>query len=390
MRSLVGATALLVLMAVPSALSLCRADTVYQQTNLVSDIQGLAQVTDPSLVNPWGVSFSGTSPFWVSDTGKNLATLYVVNASGVSKNALEVAVPTTGSGPQGPTGQVFNSTASDFVIPADNAKASFIFSNLNGTISAWNGGLTPNTQAVVVATTTGGNYTGLALGGNASGSLLYAANNAAGKIDVFNGSFAPVSLGANAFANPAGLPAGLVPFNVQNINGNIYVTYAPAGHAAQTSAAQGQGAVAEFDSSGNFKAGSLIVGGKLAAPWGVTVAPASFGTFGGDLLVGNFSYAFSEINAYDPVTGAFRGTLSDANGNPIINQGLWAINFGNGGNGGDVNTLYFGAGIMGETHGLFGAIAPAAAPVPEPSTIVLLLTGGLVLQGIGCWRKRRA
>jgi uncharacterized protein (TIGR03118 family) len=304
-------------------------------------------------------------------------------------NSLVVGIPTTGSGPQGPTGQVNNSTASDFVIPADNAKASFIFSNLNGTISAWNGGLSPNTQAVVVATTAGATYTGLALGSNPSGNLLYAANSGAGKIDVFNGSFAPVSLGANAFAAPPGLPAGLVPFNVQNVNGNIVVTYAPAGHAAQVAAVEGQGAVATFDSSGNFKPGSLIAGGKLAAPWGVALAPASFGSFGGDFLVGNFAYGFSEINAFNPTTGAYVGTLTGPSGT-ILNQGLWDIFFGIGGNNGDPNTLYFAAGIMQEQHGLLGAISPQLAPVPEPSTIGLLLAGGLVLQGVHCWRRRKA
>jgi uncharacterized protein (TIGR03118 family) len=218
--------------------------------------------------------------------------------------------------------------------------------------------------------------------------LLYAANNATGKIDVFNGSFAPASVGASAFANPAGLPAGLVPFNVQNIGGKIYVTYAPAGHPAQTAAPEGQGAVAAFDTSGNFIPGSLITGGKLASPWGITMAPASFGQFAGALLVGNFSYAFSEINAYDPTTGAYLGTLKDANGNTILNPGLWALDFGNGGNGGDPNTLYFTAGINGEKDGLIGAIA-AVAPIAEPRTIALLLTAGLVLQGVRWWRKAK-
>jgi uncharacterized protein (TIGR03118 family) len=346
----------------------------------------MAVITDPNLINPWGMSFSATSPFWVSNQGMNNSTLYAVTSSGVTQPSLIVGVPTTGSGPQGPTGQVFNSTASDFVIPADNVKANFIFANLNGTISAWNGMLSPNTQSVVVATTAGANYTGLALGSNASGNLLYAANNSAGKIDVFNGSFAPVNLGASAFATPAGVPAGLVPFNVQNINGNIYVTYAPAGHAAQTAAAEGQGAVAVFDSSGNLK-GSVISGSKLAAPWGVALAPASFGSFGGDLLVGNFAYAFSEINAFNPVTGAFVGTLMDAKGT-ILNQALWALDFGIGGNNGDPNTLYFTAGINGEKDGLFGAISPAQGAVPEPSTIALLLAGGLALYGVRRWKSR--
>jgi uncharacterized protein (TIGR03118 family) len=388
MRCFSCVAAWIALMALPSTLSLARADTIYQQTNLVSDIPGMAQLTDPNLINPWGMSFSSTSPFWVSNQGMNNSTLYAVTSSGVSQPALVVSVPQTTSGPpQGPTGQVNNSTA-DFIIPADNTKASFIFANLNGQISAWNNGLSPNTQAVTVATTAGAVYTGLALGNTASsGNVLYAANTAAGKIDVFNSSFAPISLGANAFANPTGLPAGLVPFNVQNVNGNIYVTYAPSGHTAQTAAMLGQGAVAVFDSSGNFK--QLINSNQFAAPWGVTLAPSTFGSFGGDLLVGNFAYNFSEINAFDPTTGAFRGTLTDANGT-ILNSGLWALNFGNGGMGGDPGTLYFSAGIMGEMHGLIGAISPAQAAVPEPGTLALLLVGGLVFQGVHYWRRRAA
>jgi len=146
-----------------------------------------------------------------------------------------------------------------------------------------------------------------------------------------------------------------VPFNVQNIGGNLYVTYAPSGHTAQTGATEGQGAVAEFDTAGNFLR-QVVVGSKLASPWGITMAPASFGKFGGDLLVGNFAENFSEINAFDPNTGKFLGTLSDESGNPIRNSGLWYIGFGNGTQGGDPNTLYFSAGIDGEADGLFGSI----------------------------------
>src|SRR5262249_39439661 len=152
----------------------------------------------------------------------------------------------------------------------------------------------------------------------------------------------------------------LVPFNVQNIGGNIYVTYAPAGRAAQTAATEGQGAVAVFDTAGHFLR-QLIVGSKLASPGGITMAPAGFGKFGGDLPVGHFALHFSEVNAFDPATGKFLGTLSDASGNPIRNQALWYIGFGNsstGGVGGDSNTLYFSAGINGERDGLFGSLAP--------------------------------
>jgi uncharacterized protein (TIGR03118 family) len=350
--------------------------TVFSQTNLVSDVPGLAAITDPKLKNPWGVSFSPTSPFWISDQGTNTSTLYSVTGAGISKTALEVGIPTTPAGPQGPTGQVNNNTSSFLV---NTAPASFIFANLNGTISAWNG--SAGTAAQVKATTPGAVYTGLAIGSNAAGPLLYAANGAQNRIDVFNGSFAPVNLGANAFVNTDPRLAGLVPFNVARINDRVYVTYAAPGRAAQISAPEGSGAVAIFDTSGNLIR-TLIAGGDLASPWGITLAPAGFGDFGGDLLVGNFSFAVSEINAFDPVTGAFLGVIGDSVGNPIINSGLWSITFGNGGNGGNPNTLYFTAGINGEANGLFGALAA----VPEPATVLLLGAG---LAGLLFARRRR-
>jgi uncharacterized protein (TIGR03118 family) len=332
----------------------------YLQTNLVSDFPGLAAVTDPNLKNPWGVSAGATGPFWVSDQGSNASTLYSVTASGVSKLGLTVAIPTTASGPQGPTGQVNNNTSSFLV---NGRPAFFIFANLNGTISAWyTGG-----SATIEATTPGAVYTGLAIGSNATGDFLYAANDSKGTIDVFNSSFAPVNLGSNAFVDPS-LPANLVPFNVQNIGGKIYVTYAPTGHVNQLNATEGEGAVAVFDTSGKFL-NQLIAGSKLASPWGITMAPKTFGQFGGDLLVGNFTFNSSEINAFDPTTGKFLGTLTDAGGNKILNQALWTIRFGNGGMGGDPNTLYFAAGINQEKDGLFGSIQ--AVPIVPPNTPIL-------------------
>jgi uncharacterized protein (TIGR03118 family) len=340
--------------------------STFVQTNLVSDVAGLAQVTDPNLKNPWGVSFSATSPFWVSDQGNSKSTLYTVKNGVATVNGLVVGIPTNATPPNGPTGQVFNSTVvstADFKIPTsaggNGNRAAFIFDNLNGQISAWNGG----TTAIKVATgATGSVYTGLALGTSGPNNYLYAANDSLGRIDVYNGTFAPVTLGAGGFGTftDPELPAGknLVPFNVQNIGGSIYVTYAPAGRANQIAAPEGQGAVAVFDTTGHFVK-QLISGSKLASPWGITLAPASFGSFGGDLLVGNFSFGVSEINAFDPKTGKFLGTLTDANGNKILNPGLWALTFGNGGNGGDPNTLYFTAGINNETDGLFGQIQAA-------------------------------
>jgi uncharacterized protein (TIGR03118 family) len=341
------------------------AKSPYLQTNLVSDIPGLAEITDSNLKNPWGVSFSATSPLWVSDQGTGTSTLYAVTPGGISKLGLVVQIPTTASGPQGPTGQVFNNTGS---FDVNGKPAAFIFASLNGTISAWNGG-----KAQLEWTTPGAVYTGLAIATNFSGSFLYAADGAQNRIDVFDSTFAPHSFGANAFVDPD-LPTGLVPFNIALSGGDLFVTYAPAGHASQVSATPGEGAVAAFTTSGRFLE-QLISGGPLASPWGITLAPAGFGGFSGDLLVGNFAYGDSVINAFDPSTGAFRGTLSGTSGKPIMNPGLWTITFGNGVNGGDPNTLYFTAGINGEHDGLLGSLQ-AIPPVAKTAPIVPNLPNG--------------
>jgi uncharacterized protein (TIGR03118 family) len=362
---------------------------VYVQTNLVSDVPGLAPATDLNLKNPWGASSSAGSPLWVSDQGTNKSTLYNVTSTGVTINPRVVNIPTTAAGPQGPTGQVFNSDTTSFKVPTatgGTASAAFIFADLNGTISGWNPngsnpGGTPGANSIIEATTPGHVYTGLAEGtvgtGASAKSYLYAANDAGtGSIDVFDGSWQPVTLGANGFgrfANP--FPdLHLVPFNVQNIGGQLYVEYAPAGRANQVNANEGDGAVAVFDTSGNLIR-QVVAGSKLAAPWGVALAPATFGAFAGDLLVGNFAYNHSEINAFDPTTGAFRGTLADAAGNPILNQALWTIRFGIGGNNGDPNTLYFLAGINGEKDGLLGEIQAAKKLGPDAAIIPNLSTG---------------
>jgi uncharacterized protein (TIGR03118 family) len=335
------------------------------QTNLVSDIPGLAQITDPELVNPWGVSHSPTSPFWTSNQGTNTATLYTVtNKTTVTKVNINppagfVKIPTTSAGPQGPTGQVNNSNTASFPVNGggDGGSAHFIFANLNGTISAWDTG----TTAFIQVTTPGALYTGLAI--NGAQTQLYAANGAgSGSIDVFDNMFTPVTLSASAFVDPS-LPSGLVPFNVQDINGFIYVAYAPAGRPAQISAALGAGAVAIFDEAGNFIQ-QLVGGDRLAAPWGIALAPPGFGEFAFNLLVGNFSFRHSEINAYNPITGKHTGTIR-VNTGGIPPGGLWTIGFGVGGSNGDPGTLYFADGINSEMDGLFGAITATAATTPS-------------------------
>jgi uncharacterized protein (TIGR03118 family) len=325
----------------------------FTQTNLVSDISGLATITDANLVNPWGVSHTPTSPFWVSNLGTKTSTLYAVtDSTTVTKAALTVAIPTTASGPQGPTGQVANTNTSSFLVKngGDGGTAHFIFASLNGTISAWDKG----TTAFIQVTTAGAVYSGLA--SNGAQTVLYAANDAGtGSVDVFDSTFTPLKLGTGAFVDPD-LPTGLVPFNVADISGDVYVLYAPSGHTNQSGAEFGSGAVAVFTEGGVFVK-ELVVGGRLAAPWGITLAPPSFGRFASDLLIGNFSYLHSEINAFDPVTGKFRGTISIDTGSNTAG-GLWTIAFGVGGSNGSPDTLYFTDGINGEKDGLFGALSP--------------------------------
>jgi uncharacterized protein (TIGR03118 family) len=340
--------------------------TIYTQTNLTSDIQGLAAHTDPNLKNPWGVSFSPVSPFWISDQGTNLSTLY--DGFGVP-NSLVVSTPPAGG--LGPTGQVAN-TGSGFVLPNGGASL-FIFATLSGTIDGWNG--MSGTTATLVASTPGASYTGLAMGANASGNFLYAANFAGARIDAFNSAFAPATL-AGTFTDP-NLPAGFAPFNIENIGGNLFVEYAqvnPVTHIQATGA--GLGFVSVFDTNGNFVR-RLISQGSLNAPWGIAVAPASFGDFSNQLLVGNFGDGL--INAFDPINGTFLGTLQDGNGNAIMNDRLWALKTRTGGPGVNTNAVYFTAGINNQADGLFGSIQV----VPEPQALALVLVGlaGFVLYG---------
>ncbi len=244
--------------------------------------------------------------------------------------------------------------------------ANFIFANLNGSIAAWNG--TPQTQAFTQTSVAGASFTGLAI--NQTGTRLFAANDAgAGSIDVFNRSFNMESLGGNAFATPtAVMAAGLVPFNVTDLGGNVFVTYAPSGHVPQTMATAGQGAVAEFSENGALE--KTIVGGPLASPWGVAIAPMSFGKFGGDLLVGNFSFqpgVADVINAFNPVTDALVGSIDVNPGMGNTAGGLWSLVFGGSGSDGNPNTLFFTDGINGEKDGLFGSSPPRPRGRSAPS-----------------------
>ena len=343
-------------LALAFAPTLLHADSLgFTQTNLVSDIPGKAANTDPNLKNPWGVSFSATSPFWTSDQGTGLATLY--NNAGVPQG-LVVTVPGSAAPPTGPTGQVFSNISGQFLV--GSAPATFIFDNLNGSISGWNAGA--GTTAVVEHTTAGAIYTGLAQASNNTGTFLYAANSApGGGINVFASNWQPASL-SGSFTD-TNLPAGLVPFNIQNIGGNLYVTYAALGPGGTPMPG---GVVDEFDANGNFlkRIAANGSGGPLFAPWGIVVAPSSFGAFSNDLLIGNFGNG--EINAFDATTDLFLGTLDGADGQPLINDHLWALETRAPGSGFDPNGVFFSAGINDEADGLFGEIT---ANTPEPATI---------------------
>ncbi len=318
----------------------------YQQTNLTSDIPGMAMFTDANLVNPWGISFAPGNPFWVSDNGTGLSTLY--NGQG-QPQPLVVTIPTAPGGTVGtPTGTVFNSTTGFVVTKNGKSGASlFLFDALDGTISGWSPGV-DMTHAILAVNNAGkAVYTGLAINSNQSGTFLYAANFTAGTIDVFDKNFAPATL-QGSFSD-SGIPAGYAPFNIQSVGSNLYVMYAR----QDRKAGKGHGFVDIFDTNGNFIK-RLISKGKLNLPWGVALAPANFGQFSNDVLVGNFGNGL--INAFNPTTGAFRGTLHNQKGKPIKNDRLWALAFGSGGQGGQPNQLFFTAGIQNEQHGLFGMI----------------------------------
>jgi uncharacterized protein (TIGR03118 family) len=357
--------------------------TPYRQTNLVSDLAGVARIIDPLLINPWGISMTATSPFWVANEASNTATLYAGDVGGslFTKNALVVTIP---GGL--PTGTVANGTA-DFVVTNGSASgaARFIFASITGNITGWNPNVPAagSTQAQIAASQPGHVYTGLALANNGAGNFLYAADFANGKIDVFNGSYALQPVASFPFADPTipTTPGNTYhPHNIQAIGGSLYVAYAKVGADGHAENGPGNGFVRRFNTNGVRDLTFGINNGPLDAPWGLVIAPASFGTFGNALLVGNFSDE-GHINAFNPTTGAFLGTLSGESGNPIEIDELWALTFGNGGNGGDTNTLYFSSGIAEEKHGLFGSLK--VVTTPSTSLVQFSNTSYTINEGTG-------
>ena len=346
-----GALAAAVAVALPGAAGATGhpATGAFTQRNLVSDIPGVARITDPNLVNPWGLSAGPATPLWVADNGTDVSTLY----SGGVRGSIPVTAPLVVGIPGGaPTGTVFNPTAGFGV---GGAAARFIFDSESGQISAWNPGL--GTTARTVAATPDAIYKGLALAVTPKGAWLYAADFRGGRIDVFDDTFAPVHPKPGAFSDRT-LPAGFAPFNVQELGGTIYVAYAKQDADAEDEVAgAGLGYVDAFDPTGHLLR-RVVSGGALNAPWGLAIAPAGFGGLDGTLLVGNFGDG--AINAYDPQTGASRGALTNEDGNPIRIDGLWALRFGNGVFG-TPRSLVFTAGIADEAHGLLGTIVPAGS-----------------------------
>jgi len=342
--------------------------TAYRQINLVSDQPGKAPLRDPDLVNAWGLAASpGTnaapgSPLWVADNGSDKATLYV-GATATSVSKFDLTVDVTGAAP---TGQVFNpdssSNPSAFVVSDSKGHSGpsvFLFDTENGTIDGWNPAVgamgSARSTVTEVARNNGANavYKGLAIAQASDGkTYLYATNFRSGRVEAYDSTFTPVELPGGLFVDPR-LPAGYGPFGIAEINGKLYVTFAKQDATLHDDVAgPGHGFVDVFTNDGAFVR-RLVTRGALDSPWGLALAPAGFGQFSGDLLVGNFGNG--HINVYNPATGAHLGQLRRQNGQPIVIDGLWGLRFGNG-NAAKTSELVFSAGPNDESHGLLGKI----------------------------------
>lgn len=331
----------------------------YKKTNLISDVPGLAANTDANLINPWGLSRSATSPWWVSDNNTGVSTL---NDGTGAKIPLVVTIPPAPGwpAPGSPTGTVANSSADFEVAPGQPAR--FLFVTEDGTVSAWNPTTNLNNAIIKVNRAGKAVYKGMTLGQRAGANFIYAANFRAGTIDVFDKAFAPVSLARGAFADPW-LPQGYAPFNVENLGGKIAVAYARQDRAKIDEIdGPGRGFVTIYDTDGKLLL-RLRSGPWMNAPWGLVQTPADFGLFSNSILVGQFGSG--QIVAFDPTTGAFKGWLRGESRRPLTISGLWALSFGNGAAAGPANTLYFTAGIEDQMHGLLGTLTPLPTVAPQ-------------------------
>ncbi len=350
----------------------------FVQTNLVSDVAGMAANTDAHLHNPWGIAADSTSPFWVANNNDGTSTIYT--AQGTSTPPV-VTIPTntTTTPPTlgSPSGIVANTFATGFVDKgsAFGYSGSFLFATEDGNIDVFSGA----TTATVAVNNPSAGYKGLTLATDAAGDhLLYAANMVQNRIDVFDDKFQLVqgASGGNAKASPItltgaftdpSLPAGYAPFNIQAIGNKLYVEYAKFDpNTTEGAPGTGQGFVDVYSPDGVLQTPQhLISGGALNAPWGITMAPANFGALSNDLLVGNFGDG--KINAFDPNTGAFVAPLMLQNGQPFQEDNLWGLQFGNGNNA-PTSTLFFTAGINDQKDGLFGSLQAQADTTTTPPT----------------------
>jgi len=394
---------------------------VADKANLISDGSASASHVDPNLVNPWGLVFGTGAPSWTSNEGSSTSTLYDGLGDSIP---LVVKLPANGTKAASPTGIVFNTSSTDFVIGSGTAAgpASFIFDGLNGSVYGWS----ESAGAVLAySATDGAVYTGLAFASNGSGNFIYAADFKNNKIDVLNNAYKLVSVSGTAgsfpFTDPK-LPSGYAPYGIQAISSGgttqIYVAYAEASGSTPSSSSSssgsgsssssssssggygyaisaerataairatpsaanipgaGLGQIDVYDTSGNFVKTLVAAGGVLNGPWGMALAPSDFGALGGDLLVGNFGDTGTDngsgaIDAFNPSTGAFVGAVSDAQGNPLAIPGVWALAFGNGAAGLNqpLNTLFFTAGSNAETDGTYGRIDAGATAPSFPSAV---------------------
>lgn len=345
--------ALAVLLSLGSAAA--AAENAYIRKNLVSDVPGAAQHTDSHLVNPWGIAFNPFGFVWIADNGKNVSTLY--DGKG-NPQSLVVTIP-DGK----PTGIVFNGAFSlpgntDFLVTSGNnsAPAAFLFATENGIVAGWSPLVSPTSAIEAFRSKEGAIFKGLAFASDGTNRFLYATDFHNGKIVVLNSRFEEVSLVAGAFSDP-NLPANYAPFGIQNLNGNLYVTYALQDADKEDDVrCAGCGFVDVFTPAGVLIE-RFASRGALNAPWGLTIAPARFGKFSGRLLVGNFGDG--RISAYDLAAGDFKGQLRQTNGQLLRIDGLWGLSFGNGLQKQFVNVLFFTAGPNNEQHGLYGRISPA-------------------------------
>jgi uncharacterized protein (TIGR03118 family) len=331
-----------------------RDDNAFTQVNLVSDVPGAARLTDPNLINGWGMSQGPTTPVWVSDNGADVSTLYTGGGQGQTPSIVPLVVSIPGGAP---TGQAFNPTKA-FVL-SDGSPAAFVFAGEDGDLTAWNGQLTPRTAAVHVNSVRGGVLKGLALVQPKSGGPeILVTDFKHGRIVAFDRAFKRMKLPHRAFSDRR-LPNGYSPFGIAVLGDRVVVTYALRNRTGQDDVkGPGHGFVDVYSTSGRLLQ-RLARRGVLNSPWGLAIAPAHFGAFSGDLLVGNFGDG--RIHAFNARTGRLHGVLRNEHGRPIVIDGLWGLLPGNGTSAG-TDDVWFSAGPQDESHGLVGVLRA----VPDP------------------------